>query len=144
MANNVKYPGFKNIQIQGKIELADLFEDTFRQSGANSKGEFLGNLLEDYLNPDLSMSKKASEKEAENKELSEKLSLLVESNDDKDSEIQELHGRLTHYENDILQSLFIKHKGKRLKFRAISGKMISIEVNNIKDVYTAVINSIKV
>jgi hypothetical protein len=43
---------FKNIQVQARPELFTMFEDTFQQSGANSKGEFLGMLLENYLNPD--------------------------------------------------------------------------------------------
>ena len=43
---------FKNIQVQARPDLFELFQDTFDQSGSNSKGEFLGMLLECYLNPD--------------------------------------------------------------------------------------------
>ncbi|MFA6923109.1 MAG: hypothetical protein WC223_02545 [Bacteroidales bacterium] len=43
---------FKNIQIMAKVELWEHFNDIFMQSEANSKGEFLSMLLENYLNPD--------------------------------------------------------------------------------------------
>ena len=43
--------GFKNIQIQAKQDFFDLFEDTFEQSGANSKAEFARILIDNYLEP---------------------------------------------------------------------------------------------
>ena len=40
----------RNIQILCRPELQESFNDIFEQSGTNSKGEFLGMLLESYLN----------------------------------------------------------------------------------------------
>lgn len=40
----------RNVQILCRPELQQSFNDLFEQSGTNSKGEFLGMLLESYLN----------------------------------------------------------------------------------------------
>jgi len=129
--------GFKNIQIQSKKPLADLFEDTYQQSGANSKGEFLHILLNDYLNPDVTFSQKAADAETQLSAVSEEKSELLEEN-------EKLKNLLKHYENDILLKVFVKHKGEKLNFRNPAGKKVQIEINEPKDAYTAIINSIEV
>lgn len=153
-----KRPGFRNIQIQGKIELADLFEDTFQQSGCNSKGEFLNVLLDDFLNPEEAISKKAEDVEKEKNQIEYTNNLLEEEkhqienqldtalsdNIEKDETIEMLQEKIDHYENDMLHSLLNKHKGKRLKFKSTKGEKVEIQINSIEDVYTAIINSIKV
>ncbi|HBL75114.1 MAG: hypothetical protein A2W90_15230 [Bacteroidetes bacterium GWF2_42_66] len=141
MANRI---GFKNIQIQAKSDLAALFEDTYEQSGTNSKAEFIGVLVDNYLNPDSTISLKAATIERQKDELSGKLQTIENENNDLSSENALLKERIKHYENDILTKLFLKHKGKKLKFRNPVGKLVNIEVNDIKDAYTAVINSIEI
>lgn len=141
MANRA---GFKNIQIQAKTDLADTFEDVYEQSGTNSKAEFLGTLIDNYLNPDTTISNKAATIEKQKNELSGQLQSIETENSELSTENATLKERMKHYENDILNKLFLKHKGKKLKFRNPLGKSVSIEINDLKDVYTAVINSIEI
>ena len=144
MSNQTKRAGFKNIQIQSKIELAEQFEDAFQQSGANSKAEFLGILLDEWLNPDVTSSKKATEAINEKNELFEKLQSANDLNNENEEKIALLTESLNHYENETLMSLLAKHQGKKLRFTSPVGKEIELVINDVKDVYTAVINSIKV
>ena len=135
---------FKNIQIQSKQELAELFEDTYQQSGTNSKAEFLNILLDNYLNPEqedgpsdmnLILAKEESEHKADT---------LTAENTSLTKENKSLKTRLSVYENDILKRLLKKHMGKKLHFLNTNGEMVDIEVSDLPDVYNAVINSIKI
>lgn len=136
---------FKNIQIQGKIELAELFEDTYQQSGANSKGEFLSTLLDEYLNPEEIASKKVEEIEKEKNELSGELQDISREKEEVEAENTVLQERLKHYENEFLTKVFTKNKGKKLQFKStMTGKKMEIEINDPKDAFTAIIHSIQV
>lgn len=137
-----KRPGFKNIQIQAKQDLAELFEDTFNQSDANNKPEFLRMLVDNYLDPDASISAIAENVEKEKNELSGQLQTVSKENEELENENTVLKERIKHYENDILTKAFTKNKGKKLKFRSTSGKKIELEIKDLKDAYTAIIHSI--
>lgn len=139
-----KRPGFKNIQIQSKLELFELFEDTYQQSGANSKAEFLGILLEDYLHPESVASSKIGEIEAECNTLSESLKESKTKIEELEAKINIKEERLSHYENDDLKKLLKKHYGKKLSFKNIKGKKMEIVINDLRNVYTAIMNSIQI
>jgi len=137
---------FKNIQIQGKIELAELFEDTYEQSGANSKAEFLNILLDTYLNPNSKNENPGKVKEllSEKENLEGEKSNLDQELTQSQEENQQLKARLELYENDILKKLLKKHKGKTLHFRNPAGELVNVDVSDLPDVYKALINSIEV
>lgn len=140
MANR---PGFKNIQIQARHELSELFDDTFNQSGANNKPEFLRILVDNYLNPDTSISKKAEDIEKEKNELSGELQSINQEKDEIEAENTVLKERIKHYENEFLTKVFTKNKGQELKFRSsMTNKWMQVVVNDLKDAYTAIIHSI--
>jgi hypothetical protein len=123
-------PGFKNIQIQAKPNLYELFEDTFNQSGANSKAEFQRILLDNYLYQEESNSsvlKKAEES-------------LINS----EEEINKLTARLALYETEDLKAVLNKHKGETLVFKNSSGTKMTIEINDLPDVFSAIFNSVKI
>jgi len=136
--------GFKNIQIQSKQELYDLFEDTLAQSGANSKAEFLRTLIDSYLNPeesnsaDLKKSEESLRKSEEDLRASEEN--LKIANEDK----QKLLARLGLYETDELKAILKKHQGERLVLNNYQGKRVSIEINDLPDVFLAIFNSVKI
>lgn len=136
--------GFKNIQVQGKIELAELFEDTYEQSGANSKAEFLGILIDEYLNPKQQNKDNLTSLVAEKEEIERSVSELKADLDNLNQEKDELKGRLAIYENDLLKKLLKKHAGKTLKFRNPQGERIHLTISDLPDVYQAVINSIQI
>jgi|GEM_PF-6455900 hypothetical protein len=137
---------FKNIQIQGKIELAELFEDTYEQSGANSKGEFLNILLDTYLNPNQKTEDTGNVKQllSEKENLEAQKENLDKEMNEAQAENQQLKVRLGLYENDILKKLLKKHKGKTLHFRNPEGDLVNVDVFDLPDVYKALINSIEV
>ena len=122
--------GFKNIQIQAKQDFYELFEDTFEQSGANSKAEFTKMLIENYLNPEESNSKDLGK-------LEENLNL---SNQEK----EKLAVRLSLYETEGLKDILNKHKGEKLIFRNSMGQKLTIEINDLPDVFSAIFNSVKI
>ncbi len=95
-----KRNNFKNIQIQGKNELAELFDDTYEQSGANSKGEFLSILLDEYLNPEEKTSKKVNEIEKEKDDLSEELNLISQEKADLSEELETISLEKTELEKE--------------------------------------------
>lgn len=138
-------PGFKNIQIQAKHELAELFDDTFSQSEASSKSEFLRILIDSYLNPEDSSSRKIDEVEKEKNELSGQLQTISKENEGLEAENTTLKERIKHYENEYLTKVFTKNKGKELKFRSsMTNKRIQVVINDPKDAYTAIIHSINI
>ena len=125
--------GFANIQIVGRVVLRDDFEDIYIQSGANSKGEFLRMLLNNHLHP---------QKEQPNDETITNLHNVVEA---KDSALDKLEKRLAIYEkNPVLQQILHKLKGTEYKFRDNQRHNRSIFVNEVKDVFTIVMLTLKV
>ncbi|MGQ8335654.1 hypothetical protein ACUNWD_03830 [Sunxiuqinia sp. A32] len=141
----VNIEGWKNIQIRAKHELMELFDDSYQQSGSNSKSEFLNILLENYLNPDEAGSKRAAEIEKEKNELSKQLQTTTEEREKFESENTVLTERLKHYENEFLTKAFTKNKGQTLKFRStMTGKRIEVTINDLKDTFTAIIHSIQI
>jgi hypothetical protein len=122
--------GFKNIQIQSKQDFYELFEDTFEQSGANSKAEFLKMLIDIYLNPE-----EPNTKDLRN--LEERLSLA-------DEEKEKLSVRLGLYETEGLKAILNKHKGEKLIFRNSMNQKMTIEINDLPDVFSAIFNSVKI
>ena len=137
-------PGSKNIQIQCKQDFYELFEDTFQQSGANSKAEFARTLIDNYLNPEENADKATKEKEKLAKEFS-----LFEAealNDLKsiEKEKEELSNRLALYETDEMKAILKKHKGEKLVLNNYQGKRVSIEINDLPDVFFAIFNSVKI
>ena len=129
--------GFRNIQIQAKSELFDLFEDTYPQSGANSKAEYLRILIDNYLNPEDSNTPDLRKAE-ENLKISEE-SLKI-ANEEKNN----LASRLSLYETEGLKSIFNKHKGETLTFTNSGGKKMTIEINDLPDVFSAIFNTVKI
>lgn len=136
--------GFKNIQIQGKAELSDLFDETYEQSGANSKAEFLNILLDEYLNPQVENKNTSKELVFKNEELEKSNQAFEQELAAVNEELSVANARLALYENDILKQLLDKHQGKTLKFRNPQGEPVHITVNDLPDVFKAVINSIQV
>ena len=122
--------GFKNIQIQAKQDFYELFEDTFEQSGANSKAEFTKMLVENYLNPEESNSKDLLK-------LEESLNLA-------NQEKEKLSARLGLYETEGLKNILNKHKGEKLIFRNSTGQKMTIEINSLPEVFSAIFNSVKI
>ena len=122
--------GFKNIQIQAKQDFYELFEDTFEQSGANSKAEFTKMLIENYLNPEESNSKDLGK-------LEESLNLA-------NQEKEKLSARLGLYETEGLKNILNKHKGEKLIFRNSTGQKMTIEINSLPEVFSAIFNSVKI
>jgi predicted DNA-binding protein YlxM (UPF0122 family) len=129
-------PGFKNIQIQAKQDLYDLFEETFRASGANTKAEFLNWLLEGYLNPEESSSKDSK--------VQKDLEAVNDNLNKVNSEIETLKNRLALYETNQLKKIFDEHKGEKLSFTNAHGKKMVIEINDLPDVFSAIFNSVKI
>ncbi len=122
--------GFKNIQIQAKPELFDLYEDTYSQSGTNSKGEFQRMLLENYLNPEDSNLSGLKQAQENLKNLEEEKKILS--------------FRLALYETDGMKEILEKHKGEKLVFKNVTGKKMTIEINDLPDVFSAIFNSVKI
>lgn len=129
--------GFKNIQIQCKQDFYDLFEDTFQQSGANSKAEFAKTLIENYLNPE----------EFNTPELRKAIESATKANENIDlltKEINKLESRLALYETEELKEVLSNHKGEKSVFKNSKGQSTTIEINDLPDVFSAIFNSVKI
>jgi len=85
--------GFVNIQASVKEDFKAQFEDVFNSSGANSKGEFLRILLENYLSPDFESALKKVENEKNNE-----IEILENNCSDLNYQIQ----NLIKQKNDLL------------------------------------------
>jgi hypothetical protein len=57
--------------------------------------------------------------------------------------VEELKTKVAFYENDFIKNAFLKHKGKTIEYRNSHDKNVSTTVNRIEDVYTIIINTIK-
>lgn len=122
--------GFKNIQIQSKPELYETFEDLFTQSGANSKAEFLSWMIDKYLLPEESSSPSL-------KKIEESLINAIKEKD-------ELIARLELYETEGMKEILNRHKGEKLTFKNSGGQKMTIEINDLPDVFSAIYNSVKI
>lgn len=54
-----------------------------------------------------------------------------------------LSEKLTFYENDTLYEFFNKYKGKNIPYTTPNGSKNDLEIKNIEDVYTIMVNSFK-
>jgi len=129
--------GFRNIQIQAKPEMYELFEDTYLQSGANSKAEFQRILLDNYLNPEDSNTSELRKAEESLKTIEENLRIANE-------EKVKLMSRLGLYETEEMKTVLKKHKGEKLVFKNSNGAKMTIEINDLPDVFSAIFNSVKI
>jgi hypothetical protein len=129
--------GFKNIQIQAKSELYDLFDDTMAQSGANSKAEFLRILVDNYLNPEETNTPDLRKAEENLRVSEESLRIAIE-------EQNNLAARLTLYETEEMKAILSKHKGKTLVFTNSGGQKMTIEILDLPDVFSAIFHSVKI
>lgn len=130
-------PGSKNIQIQCRQDFYELFEDTFQQSGANSKAEFARTLIDSYLNPEESNSADLRKSEEALRTSEENLKI---ANEDK----QKLLTRLGLYETEEMKAILKKHQGEKLVLNNYQGKRVSIEINDLPDVFFVIFNSVKI
>ena len=129
--------GFKNIQIQSKEDLYNTFDDSFSQSGANSKAEFLRILLDNYLNDEESNTPELRKIEEVLSSAKEDLSIATE-------EREKLADRLKLYETEGMKEILNKHKGEKLTFTNSIGQKMTIEINDLPDVALAIFNSVKI
>jgi hypothetical protein len=78
--------------------------------------------------------------------LSEYVEILV-SNRNVDikakNENQELKSKLSFYENEKLEAVFLKNKGTKTSFINAFGKEEFITIESIQDAYTVIINSVE-
>lgn len=58
-------------------------------------------------------------------------------------QLQKLQERIDYYEKNILGSLFDKHRGKELQFKAPNGEMKPRVINTPSDLLEVIISSIK-
>lgn len=122
--------GFRNLQIQMKQNLFDSFEDTFTQSGANTKAEFLSWLIDKYLAPEESNA-------PDTRELEESLRIATE-------ETEKLSARLGLYETEEMIQILNDHKGEKLTFNNSKGQKMTIEIRDLPDVFSAIFNAVKI
>ncbi len=130
---------FKNIQVQARPDLFTLFQDTFEQSGSNSKGEFLGMLLECYLNPDHEGAIKKIEAnfEIQKATLEREKQNLVDQVNNRDVFSPKIIS--------MLQPVLDKNRGNMARFtNKKTGETEEIEVNTLEDVLTVILKSIKI
>ena len=59
-------------------------------------------------------------------------------------ENEKLKSKVNFYENDFLKSIFKKHKNTHLKFKNSKGEHQEMDIKNIQDIYTILINIVKV
>ncbi|MCX6221294.1 MAG: hypothetical protein NTZ69_09905 [Bacteroidia bacterium] len=130
---------FKNIQVQARPDLFTLFEDTFQQSGANSKGEFLGMLLENYLNPDHEGAiRKVQNDFSKEKEAWE---------NEKRSLVDQVGSRKQFSEEitALLTPVLDKYKGQKAIYRSqLTKEVEEITVNTLEDALKTILQTIKV
>jgi hypothetical protein len=78
--------------------------------------------------------------------LSEYIEILV-SNRNLDTKMEEenkaLQSKLSFYENEKLEAVFLKNKGTKTSFINAIGKEEFITIESIQDAYTAIINSVE-
>ena len=122
--------GFKNIQIQAKQDFFDLFEDTFEQSGANSKAEFARILIDNYLEP-------VDNQTPALRKIEESLRIASE-------EKEMLLARLGLYETEGMKDILKKHKGEKITFKNSRDQKMTIEINDLPDVFSAIFNIVKI
>lgn len=130
-------PGFKNIQIQCKQDFYELFEGIFQESGANSRAEFARMLLDNYMEPEQANTPALKTLESEIQGLKDSLKIAAETE-------KGLLSRLSLYETDKMKSILEKHKGEKLRFNNYEGQRVTIEISDLPDVFTAIINSVKI
>lgn len=130
-------PGSKNIQIMCKQDFYELFDDTFQQSGANSKAEFARTLIDCYLNPEESNTPDLRKAE-------ERLRVSEESLRIANEEKNNLEARLALYETEGMKTILNKYKGEKLMFTNFGGQKMTIEINDLPDVFSAIFNSVKI
>lgn len=58
-------------------------------------------------------------------------------------EIQNLRRKVGFYENDLLKKAFQTRQGQRLEYKNIHGEKVSKTINQIEDVYTILLDSVK-
>lgn len=130
---------FKNIQVQARPDLFDSFQDTFEQSGANSKGEFLGMLLECYLNPDHESVVKKLELNFEKERAAfekEKQALIDQVN---------ARSMFTPEITAMLQPVLDNNKGQTARFtNRKTGETEEIEVNTLEDILIVILKSVSI
>ncbi len=92
--------GFSNIQISAKVDFKKHFEEIYQESEANSKGEFLSILLDNYLNPDYEKAVKRVENE-KNKELMNLQTCSTEKTDKLEQELNEAKEKLNEVKSEL-------------------------------------------
>ncbi len=130
---------FKNIQVQSRPELFALFEDTFQQSGANSKSEFLGMILENYLNPDHenAVRKIQSDFSREKEQFENERKSLIDQVNNRKPFSEEITALLTPVLN--------KYQGKKATFLSkLTNEDEEITVNTLEDVLKTILQTIKI
>ena len=60
-----------------------------------------------------------------------------------EKKINELEERIAFYENDTLTSFYNAYKLQNIKYVTSDGEAVELLINDIKDVYTVIINSFK-
>lgn len=82
--------------------------------------------------------------------LSSYVETIVSSYKNKDDQIKELTAlvkslreKVAFYETPFLEKLYTRYKGKVIQYNDREGNIITITINDIKDVYTVIINSFK-
>lgn len=58
-------------------------------------------------------------------------------------QIQQLEAKVNFYENDFLKSIFNQYRGQTVPFQNNKGQSVQLAVNRIEDVYTILINTVK-
>lgn len=145
--SNLLKKGFKNIQIVAKEDFYTEFEDVYQQSGANSKGEFLRILLENYLNPDFENAVKKIEaaKEFEINSRQENIERLTIAHNETVSDLEtvktELETTRTRLNTFLsgIRGLFEKAHGKILQLP----KKGKIEVKTEEDLFSIMVTTFK-
>lgn len=140
--------GFKNIQIQSKLDLFEQFEDAYEQSGANSKAEFLRIILDNFLNPEDVDNTSRKKIGAELKQLEADHAIEIGKVRDelksKSEEVESLKTRLSLYETDKMKTILANHKGEQLRFTNSEGEKINVVIADLPDVFTAILNSVEI
>jgi len=137
--------GFSNIQIVAKNEMKIEFEDIFQQSGANSKGEFIRILLDNYLQPETLVNKSKAENQAKFDSLRQQIATMEQQNHETNQSLQTTQTELqqaketeSFYEKS-LQPFYEKINGKEL---TVGNR--KIVVNSVKDIFTIMVQSFKI
>jgi hypothetical protein len=130
---------FKNIQVQARPELFATFEDAFQQSGANSKGEFLGTILDSYLNPnhETAVKKVQSDFTREREQFENEKKSLIDQVNNRKPFSEEIAALLTPVLN--------KYQGQKATFKSkLTNEVEEITVNTLEDVLKTILQTIKI